>query len=312
VDLAVKSGAPTTFGMPGGSNGAKDAFNMLDTTAARGGRMFGQTHTRGVSHVLSFRGRLQFDDLPEWKEVRAMPFEDQRVAFSDPERKKRLIEATKTGTYRTGGGEPRKPNFDNMYVVQSAVSKNPTVNELAAKRGIEPVELMINLALETNFDQLFQQFDITTVPKDEAEALATLRHPRTVMTFSDSGAHVSLIMDSSIHTHLLSYWVRERGAFTLEEGVKMITMTPAMAWGFTDRGIVRTGAIADLNVFNPDKIAPEIPTIVNDLPTGARRLKQKSTGILATLMGGRVSFKNGEHTGWLGGKLLRSAAAGII
>ena len=261
---------------------------MLDTTAARGGRMFGQTHTRGVSHVLSFRGRLQFDDLPEWKEVRAMPFEDQRVAFSDPERKKRLIEATKTGTYRTGGGEPRKPNFDNMYVVQSAVSKNPTVNELAAKRGIEPVELMINLALETNFDQLFQQFDITTVPKDEAEALATLRHPRTVMTFSDSGAHVSLIMDSSIHTHLLSYWVRERGAFTLEEGVKMITMTPAMAWGFTDRGIVRTGAIADLNVFNPDKIAPEIPTIVNDLPTGARRLKQKSTGILATLMGGQI------------------------
>ena len=171
VDLAVKSGAPTTFGMPAGSNGAKDALNMLDTTAARGGRMFGQTHTRGVSHVLSFRGRLQFDDLPEWKAVRNLPFEEQRVAFSDPERKKRLIEATKTGTYRTGGGEPRKPNFDNMYVVQSAVSNNPTVAQLASQRGVEPVELMINLALESNFDQLFQQFDITTVPKDEAEEI---------------------------------------------------------------------------------------------------------------------------------------------
>ena len=135
TDLAVKSGAPTTFGMPGGSLGAQDAITMLDTTAARGGRMFGQTHTRGVSHVLSFRGRLQFDDLAEWKEVRNLPFEDQRVAFSDPERKKRLIEATKTGIYRTGGGEPRKPNFDNMYVVQSAVSKNPTVAQLAAQRS---------------------------------------------------------------------------------------------------------------------------------------------------------------------------------
>ena len=312
TDLAVKSGAPTTFGMPGGSLGAQDAITMLDTTAARGGRMFGQTHTRGVSHVLSFRGRLQFDDLAEWKEVRNLPFEDQRVAFSDPERKKRLIEATKTGIYRTGGGEPRKPNFDNMYVVQSAVSKNPTVAQLAAQRGVEPVELMINLALETNFDQLFQQFDTSTVPKDEAEALATLRHPRTVMTFSDSGAHVSLIMDSSIHTHLLAYWVRERGAFTLEEGVKMITLTPAMAWGFNDRGIIRQGAIADINVFNPDTIAPEVPTIANDLPTGARRLKQKSKGLNATILGGKVTFRNGEHMGVLPGKLLRSTAAGVV
>ena len=312
TDLAVKSGAPTTFGMPGGSLGAQDAITMLDTTAARGGRMFGQTHTRGVSHVLSFRGRLQFDDLAEWKEVRNLPFEDQRVAFSDPERKKRLIEATKTGIYRTGGGDPRKPNFDNMYVVQSAVSKNPTVAQLAAQRGVEPVELMINLALETNFDQLFQQFDTSTVPKDEAEALATLRHPRTVMTFSDSGAHVSLIMDSSIHTHLLAYWVRERGAFTLEEGVKMITLTPAMAWGFNDRGIIRQGAIADINVFNPDTIAPEVPTIANDLPTGARRLKQKSKGLNATILGGKVTFRNGEHMGVLPGKLLRSTAAGVV
>jgi N-acyl-D-aspartate/D-glutamate deacylase len=131
------------------------------------------------------------------------------------------------------------------------------------------------------------------------------------MTFSDSGAHVSLIMDSSIHTHLLAYWVRERKAFSLEQGVKMITLTPAMFWGFTDRGLLRTGAIADINVFDPEKIAPQIPTIENDLPTGARRLKQKSSGILATIIGGKVAFKNGEHTGALGGKLLRSSAAGV-
>jgi N-acyl-D-aspartate/D-glutamate deacylase len=131
------------------------------------------------------------------------------------------------------------------------------------------------------------------------------------MTFSDSGAHVSLIMDSSIHTHLLAYWVRERQEFSLEEGVKMITMTPAMAWSFADRGIVRQGGIADLNVFDPATIAPEMPTIENDLPTGARRLKQKSTGIMATIIGGKVAFRNGEHTGALKGKLLRSSPAGV-
>jgi N-acyl-D-aspartate/D-glutamate deacylase len=310
-DLAVNSGAPITFGIPAGSPGAQDALNLLDSTAEAGGRMFGQTHTRGISHVLSFKGRLQFDDLPEWKEVRALPIEKQRKAFTDPERRKRLVDATKDGVYRTGGGEPRKPNYENMYVVYSAVSRNPTVAELAAQRNVDPVEVMMDLAVGSNFNQLFMQFDVTTVPKSDAEALATLRHPRTVMTFSDSGAHVSLIMDSSIHTHLLAYWVRERNAFSLEEGVKMITLTPAMAWGFTDRGLLRQGCIADLNVFDPAILAPQIPTIEHDLPTGARRLKQKSIGIMATIIAGKVAFMNGEHTGALQGKLLRSTAAGV-
>ena len=311
LDLAVKSGVPITFGMPAGSVGAQDALHLLDATAAAGGRMFGQTHTRGISHVLSFKGRLQFDDFPEWAEVRGLPIEEQRKAFTDPERRKRLVEATKRGVYRTGGGEPRKPTYENMYVVRDAVSRNPTVGELAAQRNVDPVEVMMDLALESDFNQLFMQFDATTVPKTEEEALATLRHPRTVMTFSDSGAHVSLIMDSSIHTHLLAYWVRERKAFTLEEGVKMITLAPAVAWGFTDRGLLRQGCIADLNVFDPATIAPEIPTIEYDLPTGARRLKQKSAGIMATILAGKVAFRNGEHTGALGGKLLRSTAGGV-
>jgi N-acyl-D-amino-acid deacylase len=213
--------------------------------------------------------------------------------------------------YRTGGGEPRKPAYDKMYVVRSAVSHNPTVAALAAESGVDPVELMMDLAVESDFNQLFMQFDETTVPKSDEEALATLRHPRTVMTFSDSGAHVSLIMDSSIHTHLLAYWVREKKAIGLEEGVKMITLAPAMAWGFNDRGLVRQGCVADLNVFDPDAIAPQMPTIEHDLPTGAPRLKQKSAGIRATIIGGKVAFRDGEHTGALAGKLLRSSAGGV-
>ena len=311
LDLAVKSGVPITFGMPAGSAGSQDHLKLLDDTAKAGGRMFGQTHTRGISHVLSFKGQLQFDEFPEWARVRALPFEEQRKAFSDPAQRKRLLEATRTGVYRTGGGEPRKPQYENMYVMRSAVSGNPSVAQLAAQRNVDPVEVMMDLALESNFDQLFMQFDMATVPKSEEEALATLRHPRTVMTFSDSGAHVSLIMDSSIHTHLLAYWMRERGAFSLEEAVRMITLTPAMFWGFTDRGLVRQGCIADINIFDPASIAPQIPTIENDLPTGARRLKQKSGGIMATIIAGKVAFRNGEHTGSQRGKLLRSTAAGV-
>jgi N-acyl-D-aspartate/D-glutamate deacylase len=243
--------------------------------------------------------------------LRKQPIEEQRRALKDPERRKRLVEATRADGYKTGGGEPRKPTYENMYVVKSPVSGNPTVAQMAAQRNVDPVELMMDLALETDFNQLFMQFDANTVPKSEAEALRTLKHPRTVMTFSDSGAHVSLIMDSSIQTHLLAYWMREREAFTLEEAVKMITLTPAINWGFVDRGLVRQGCIADLNVFDPATIAPQMPTVEHDLPTGACRLKQKSGGILATVIGGKVAFKNGEHTSSQRGKLLRSTAAGV-
>ena len=71
--------------------------------------------------------------------------------------------------------------------------------------------------------------------------LRAMRHPRTVMTFSDSGAHLSQIADSSIHTHLLGHWVRDRQEFTLEEAVRMITLAPALAWGMSDRGLLRAG-----------------------------------------------------------------------
>ena len=93
---------------------------------------------------------------------------------------------------------------------------------------------MIDQALATGFDQLFAQ---QAPGEDDEELLPVLRHPRTVMTFSDSGAHVSLIAESSIQTHLLAYWVRERQVFTLEDAVRMLTLAPARAWGFRDRGL---------------------------------------------------------------------------
>ncbi len=100
---------------------------------------------------------------------------------------------------------------------------------------MHPVEAMVDLALETDFEQLFIQPSL--YPQDETVLLRALRHPRAVMTFSDSGAHLSQIADSSIHTHLLGYWVRDRQEFTLEEAVRMITLAPALAWGFADRGL---------------------------------------------------------------------------
>src|SRR5437016_8422602 len=124
-----------------------------------------------------------------------------------------------------------------------------------------------------------------------------MRHPRAVVTFSDSGAHVSQIVDSSLQTHLLSHWVRAKQAFTLEQAVKMLTLVPATYWGFADRGLIREGLAADVVVFDPDTIAAEMPEVVDDLPSGARRLTQRTRGIAATVVNGEDLLRDGKHTG---------------
>jgi N-acyl-D-aspartate/D-glutamate deacylase len=145
--------------------------------------------------------------------------------------------------------------------------------------------------------------------EDQDIALELMKLPRAVVTFSDSGAHVSQLMDSSLQTHLLAYWVRERQAFTLEEAVRMLTFVPATQWGFHDRGLLRVGMAADMMVFDPGTIAAEMPEVVHDLPAGAKRLIQKTRGISATVVNGEVLLRDGKHTGALPGRLLRGPLA---
>ena len=191
-----------------------------------------------------------------------------------------------------------------MRVHDDPVLPNPTIAEVAATRGVDPMEVIIDLAVESDLRQFFTQ-GLYDAPDDAI--LTSLRHPNTVMTFSDSGAHVSQISDCSIQTHLLAYWVREKEAFTFEEAVRMLSHEPATRWGFADRGLVREGYVADLNVIDPARVAPVMPTVEHDLPAGATRLVQRSTGIRATVVSGAPVLRDGEPTGHLTGKLLRNA-----
>jgi N-acyl-D-aspartate/D-glutamate deacylase len=85
----------------------------------------------------------------------------------------------------------------------------------------------------------------------------------------------------------------------------MITFEPARAWNFADRGLVREGLVADLNVVDPATVGPAMPRVVSDLPAGERRIEQLATGFAATLVGGRITFREGEETGARPGRLLR-------
>jgi N-acyl-D-aspartate/D-glutamate deacylase len=307
--VAADSKVPITFGLVA-TKEAGHLLDLLDDAAAMGGRIIAQTHCRGISVLLSLKTKLPFDLLPEWKELRAQPLDQQLAALRDPEGRRRYVDAAVRGDYaewRGVGAQARPPDFDGIRVYEHGLPPNPSVADVARDRGVHPAEAMIDLCVASAGDQLFIQ--PSRYPQDEAVLLRALRHPRAVMTFSDSGAHLSQIADSSIHTHLLGYWVRDREEFTLEEAVRMITLAPALAWGFPDRGLLREGMRADLNVFDPATVGPSVPRLVDDLPAGGRRLEQRSCGFLATLVNGEVTIADGELTGATPGQLVRNRVA---
>jgi N-acyl-D-aspartate/D-glutamate deacylase len=305
-DLAVESGRPITFGVFSrrGSPGTwKKYLALLDETAAMGGRMFAQAHSRALSALLSFKTQMPFDRLPLWSEIRKLPLEEQKRKLADPALRPKLIEASTAHDPREARGtEARQADYDWLYVFDTVAGPHRSVAEVARERNQHPVETMIELALENDMNQFFL---MPVANEDQDVALEIMRHPRTVTTFSDSGAHVSQLMDSSLQTHLLYHWVRTKQAFTLERAVQMLTNVPATLWGFHDRGLVREGLAADLVVFDPDTIMAEMPEVVDDLPAGARRLVQRTRGVKATVVNGQVLLRDGKHTGALPGQLLR-------
>jgi N-acyl-D-amino-acid deacylase len=307
-DLAIQSGVPVTFGLTLGNvdhpSLVDEMLEHIERVVASGGRMFAQSHSKGVTLLLSFETALPFDTLPEWRELRAEPLSRQAELLKDPEVRKRLIKAADGASYgEVIGGSPRAPDWTRIKVYDRELPPFRSVGDLAKERNMHPVELMIELALKKNLKQFFLQW---LHPEAPEESLKILSHPLAVMTFSDSGAHVSQIADSSLHTHFLAYWVNCRKQFSLEKAVQMITLAPARAWGFSDRGLLREGMAADLNLLDIDALMPLIPELVTDLPGGARRLIQRCEGIKATIVNGVVLFKDRVHTGSHPGKMLRS------
>jgi N-acyl-D-aspartate/D-glutamate deacylase len=317
--IALESGRPVMFGVLSTRQGVepkswRSQLELIDRTVAEGGRMYGQATTRSINALFSFRSYLPFDALPGWKVLRALPLEEQKARLRDAEVRRALVaeEAAmkpRDNVFQGGGAattDPRKPDYGNLYALRGVDWDDPTVEQLARESGKHPVEVMVDLGLASDFDQLFLQPLVNEAPED---VRGMLEHPRTLATFSDSGAHVCQEMGSSLQTHLLSYWVRDRQAFTLEQAVRMLTFDMASAWEIPDRGLLRPGYAADLVLFDEAGVRPRLPTVEHDLPGGARRLVQKAEGIAATIVNGVVTMETGEPTGRHAGQLVRGPLA---
>ncbi|MDE0419554.1 MAG: amidohydrolase family protein [Gammaproteobacteria bacterium] len=307
--LAVESGVPVTWGMFSRRRTPevwRSYFDLLDEVAEAGGRMFAQVHSRALCVIYTFESHLPFDSWDAWRDIRRLPLDEQRARLEDPAVKAKLVEVASRPSerHKARGILANPPDWEWLYVMRGTDGHDPSVAQLAGERGIPPAELLIDIALEEDLKTLFR---MPLNNENDDDVLAMMKHPHSVVTFSDSGAHVSQIMDSSLQTNVFSQWVRERQELTLEEAVRQVTSEPARRWGFHDRGLLRLGMAADVAVFDPETIAPNMPEIVHDLPAGAKRFKQTARGILATVVNGEVLLRSNEPTGATPGRLLRAS-----
>lgn len=184
-----------------------------------------------------------------------------------------------------------------------------TVAEVARERGRDPLEVFFDLAIEDNLDLVYM---MPLLDINQERVAKKFSDPRTMIGISDGGAHVDMLCNAGYPTYLIGTFVREKHALTLEYAVKRITSEPAAFFGIAGRGVLKPGMVADVAIFDYDKIgSAERPEIRHDLPGGGRRLVSEAEGIAYTIVNGQILFENNQHSGVLPGRVLRSGRTEI-
>ncbi len=187
-----------------------------------------------------------------------------------------------------------------------------SVAGIAKARGIEPLEVMYDLLCDNDGLELFYQ-PLGGYQNYNLDAQRMLmQHPNVIMGLSDGGAHCGVIADAGMPTFIMTHWGRDRRkgeTLPLEFIVRSLTRRTAEAYDMNDRGLIAPGMLADINIIDFDRLRLHRPEAVFDLPTGGKRLVQRTEGYDFTIKSGVVTFENGQHTGAHPGKLVRGRTA---
>ncbi len=305
-EISRRSGRPVSFGLTQ-SNRRPDLFErVIEFVKAEntdGANVRPQTTARGVGILFGLETRTPFDRAPSWKELRSAVNGRKLQMVRDASFRQKLInEADVHGTPLDLDGVFVLPSEGARYDCDPASS----LAAIAVERGVSPAAAFIELVLETDGALVAS---MPFLNQDLGAVETMLDDPLVTLGLADAGAHVGQIMDASQPTFLLSYWIRERQRWSIEEAVRRLTSDTADLFGVADRGRLAVGAFADVNVIDLEQLHLPIPEYVNDFPNGAGRYVQRSSGYDYTLVNGEVFMDHGEHTGALAGRLLRSGSA---
>ena len=309
--VAAVAGRPVLYQAVSANANNPDLFRMrlrwLEDCARRGIRVYGQGITTRGAFELTFEDYNLFDQSPFWRDVTLGTPAVRKAKMQDPELRRSLREEWDSG-FRPGNTvgsiagliveEVGNSEFDHY--------EGMTVEAIAEKEGKHIVDALLDLVVA---DDLKTEFLAQNARDNPEYAAEVLRSPHVIAGLSDGGAHVKFLTFGAYPTDLLTWLVRDEKVLTLEEAHYKLSYLPAHFGGFRDRGFIREGAPADIVVYDLDKLKLLPTETAEDQPGGEWRRIQRAEGYRWTLVNGQVTFEDGQPTGALPGKLLRSGAA---
>jgi N-acyl-D-aspartate/D-glutamate deacylase len=288
--------------------------DLLDKVAAvnrAGFDMKAQVIGRPIGIMLGFEiSQNPFVTRPSWAEIKDLPFAGKLAKLRTPEFRARLLSEATTAPAALA----RLNAWDKIFPLADPPDYEPppeqSVAARAAREGRDPQDVVYDMLLEQDGRAILYRPIINYADGTLETAKLMLEDPNTLIGLGDGGAHVSIICDASTMTHTLTHWARDRtrGAkLPMEWVVRRLSSDNAAAIGLHDRGRLAPGLKADINVIDFDRLMVHAPEVRYDLPSGGRRLVQRTEGYEATIVSGVPTYRNGEATNDLPGRLVRGA-----
>ena len=308
--IQERTGRPVSWtALLGGMLGPDGHRAVLERSAAlqaRGVRVIPQVSCRPLMLEFNLAAPFPLESMSVMKPATRADLAGKRVVYADPEFRRAL-------RGKIDGGLLTRA-FHDMQITEhppDASLAERRLADVAAERGVHPVDLMLDLSLASG---LGTRFRLAVLNTDEAVVAELLRHPATMLGLSDAGAHASQLCDACAPTALLGKWMREKRVLSLEEAVRRLTAEPADVFGIRDRGRLAAGLAADVTVFDPATVGCGPLRRVYDFPAGADRLVSDATGVRAVVVNGVVIREDGRDAvdpeAPLPGRVLRGGRAG--
>jgi N-acyl-D-aspartate/D-glutamate deacylase len=308
-ELAADTGRPVVVAaLLHNNTNPRNVFDDLDKISAangRGRRLHGAISCCPLTMDFTLHSPYTFEGLAAWKPVLPLSGEKYKSALKDKSFRAAVraeINGAPVAT-RLFNGEWDKVYVENVgRPEQNGRWQQQTVAEMARATGADPLDAMLDLALAEDLDT---EFSALLLNSDETAVAAMLRHPHSLVSLSDAGAHLTLFNDAGFGLHLLGHWVRERKLLRIEEAAKKLTADPATVFGIPGRGKLKSGCAADLFLFDPATVGRGPKKRVQDLPAGGTRLIMPPLGVHGVWVNGaRIADEQGLRSEFQGSKNL--------
>ncbi|MCA9505384.1 MAG: amidohydrolase family protein [Spirochaetaceae bacterium] len=317
--LSAEIHRPVSFGLVQHDVAPDDWKRLLDlceAAAEEGAILRPQVSARPTTLLIGHQSFHPFSFRPTCMAMRDWPLEQRIAELRKPEvREKILNEKSHYAVPEMAVVTQMIENgIDKIFRLGDPPNYEPAPEEslkaIAEREGRDPFHLLYDWMLELDGRQLLMLTLLNYSDYDLESVRAMLEHPSTAFGLADGGAHCGAICDASMTTSMLEHWVKRRTRgprLPIEVAVRKMTADTAALYGLNDRGRLLPGLKADLNVIDLDRLENQMPEVAYDLPAGAARFVQRARGYDATIVSGEVTFRDGEHTGALPGRLVRGA-----